>query len=799
MEQADGQARETTKLRDRLSRLSEASLRINETLDLDTVLQEVIDSARSLAGASYGGISTIYESRRGKDLITSGMTTEEHQRLAETPGGADFFQYLLGLAGPLRIPDMGSHFRSLGLPEFQPPVPATSFLATLLRNQGMAWGVIYLANGEGGREFTAEDEEALVMFASQAALVIANARRYREEQKARTDLETLINTSPVGVVVFDAKTGAAVSFNREAVRIMQVLRTPDSPPEQLLEVLTIQRGDGRRVSLAEVPLAQTLMAGETVRAEEILLSVPDGRSVSALMNATPIRSDDGEVETYVVTFQDMTALEELERLRAEFLGMVSHELRVPLTSITGSVTTLLEASSELDPAEMTQFFRIIRDQSNHMRYLIGDLLDVARIDTGTLPVSPAPADPAEMVDEAKNRFLSGGGRDNIQIDLPLDLPPVMADRRRIIQVVNNLLSNADRYSPEGSLIRVTAALQGLNVAISVADGGRGVSADVLPHLFRKFARIDGDDRGSSIAGSGLGLAICKGIVEAHGGRIWAESDGPGLGARFTFTIPAVEDAVHTTPVGPIRLPALSQRAARNHARILAVDDDPHALRYIRDALSKSGYEPIVTGDPDDVLHLIQEEEPDLVLLDLMLPGTDGIALMQGILETTDLPVIFVSIYGQEEVIARAFDMGATDYVVKPFSPTELGARIRAALRKRAAPGRAAPSEPYVLGDLTINYAERWVTLAGHLVQLTVSEYGVLYELSVNAGRVLSHDHMLQRVWGVRRSGEPGLVRTVMKRLRRKLGDDADNPTYLFTEPRVGYRMAKGEQPETTTQ
>ena len=293
MDQADEQARKTTESRDRLAKLSEASLRINETLDLDWVLQEVIDSARSLAGASYGGISTIYEARRGKDLVTSGMTTEEHQRLAETPGGADFFQYLLGLAGPLRIPDMGSHFRLLGLPEFQPPMPATSFLATLLRNQGMAWGVIYLANGEGGREFTAEDEETLVMFASQAALVIANARRYREEQKARTDLETLINTSPVGVVVMDAKTGAAVSFNREAVRIMEVLRTPDSPPEQLLEVLTVQRGDGRRVSLAEVPVAQTMMAGETVRAEEILLSVPDGRSVSMLMNATPIRSDDG--------------------------------------------------------------------------------------------------------------------------------------------------------------------------------------------------------------------------------------------------------------------------------------------------------------------------------------------------------------------------------------------------------------------------------------------------------------------------------------------------------------------------
>ena len=263
-----------------------------------------------------------------------------------------------------------------------------SFLATSLRNLGRAWGVIYLANEEGGPEFTPEDEETLVMFASQAALVIANARRYREEQKARTDLETLIDTSPVGVAVFDARTGAPVSFNREMVRMMGALRTPDGPPDQLLEVLIVQRGDGRRVSLAEVPLAQTMISGETARAEEIVLSVPDGRSVSALMNATPILADDGEVETYVVTLQDMTALEELERLRAEFLAMVSHELRTPLTSVKGSITTLLDPPSPLNPAEMRQFHRIIDSQVDRMHVLISDLLDVARIETGTLAVLP---------------------------------------------------------------------------------------------------------------------------------------------------------------------------------------------------------------------------------------------------------------------------------------------------------------------------------------------------------------------------------------------------------------------------
>ena len=787
----DSRDREIAELRERLSRLSDASRRINESLDFDRVLQEVLDAARSLTGARYGVMTLTGDSGEIEDFLSAGMTPEEAARVWDVPQQWQIIEHFTGIVEPMRVGDLADHLRSAGLPTFDPPLPVgpeVPFVAAPIMQRGEHVGNIFVADKEDRDEFSREDVETLVMFASHAAMVIANARRYRDERRARADLETLVDTSPVGVVVFDAKTGAPVSFNREVERIVDRLREPEQSPLELLDVLTYVRADGSEVSLGELPLAELLGAGEVIRVEEIVIRVPSGRSVSALLNATPIRSDDGDVVSFVVTLQDMTPLEELERLRAEFLGMVSHELRAPLTSIKGSVTTLLEAGSELDPTERTQFLRIIRDQSDQMRYLIGDLLDVARIETGTLSVEPEPSDVSSIVDEARSRFLSGGGRIDLRIEIGPELPRAMADRRRIVQVLSNLLSNAARYSPEGSPIVVRAAREGIDIAVSVADEGRGIPEDLVPHLFRKFSRTAGTAGASAFAGSGLGLAICKGIVEAHGGRIWAESDGPGLGARFTFTIPAAggDGGARTIPAAGSAGP---HRAPSSPLRVLAVDDDPQTLRYVRDALTRAGYAPIVTGDPDDVPRLMKEQRPNLVLLDLMLPGSDGLELMRDILKTSDVPVMFLSAYGQDEVVARALDTGAADYVVKPFSPTELAARIRAALRKRVEPQSPEPAGPYSGGALRIEYAQRRVTLAGEPVELTATEYAVLYELAVNAERVLTHNVILQRVWGPERVGEPWLVRDVVKRLRRKLSDDAQNPTYIFTEPRVGYRMA----------
>ena len=781
MTSTDELRRDNAALRQRMSSLSAAFLRISASLDFSAVLEEILASACALTGARYGAITTIDESGQPECFVTSGLTEEEHRQMAEWPDGRQLFDLLRDLPGVLTQQEMPAYVRSFG--PISDLIRPKTFQGTPMQHRGAQVGYFFLAKKEGGPEFKSEDEEMLVLFAAQAATAIANARTHRDEQQARADLEALINTSPIGVVVFSAGTGGIVRLNREAKRLVASLRAPDRTLEELLEVATYRRADGREIALRENPLAPELRKRETVRAEEIVFSVPDGRSVRILINATPIESEDGAVESVVVTMQDLAPFEELERSRAEFLGLVSHELRAPLTSIKGSTTTVLGRSSDMDPAEARQFFQIIDQQADHMDGLISDLLDAGRIDAGRLSVAPQPTDLASLVDRARNTFLSGGGRHVIHFDLPRDLPRVMADRRRFVQVLNNLLSNAAKHSPDSSPIRVAAVLDGTHVAISVADEGSGLPPDLLPRLFQKYSGLEGGDQERGIGGYGLGLAICKGLVEAHGGRIWAESGGLGQGTRLTFTIPVAEEAAGrpaTDPARRRRSPSAQER--RERPRILVVDDDPETLRYVRGALTEARYDPIVTGDPHEVSHLVKTRHPKLVLLDLILPGIDGIELMERLPELADLPVIFISGYGRDETIARALEKGAEDYIVKPFSPTELVARIRAALRRRTEP------EPFLLEALAIDYEQRHVTVAGRQVRLTATEYNLLHALSANSGRVSTYDYLLRQVWSGRDTGNPKVVRAFIKRLRQRLGDDASKPTYIFNERGVGYRM-----------
>ena len=357
---------------------------------------------------------------------------------------------------------------------------------------------------------------------------------------------------------------------------------------------------------------------------------------------------------------------------------------------------------------------------------------------------------------------------------------------------------AEALAPEVADLSLEAEPPTLRVRAGKGNRSRASRADREPRPDGIVPSRLSSDMPSAVTLVELPLSVMPShdemVVEAHGGRIWAESAGLGLGARFTFTLPLADEIGATDSMETARPGDTSRRSARRaQARVLVVDDDPLALRYVRDALTGADFVPLVTADPEEALRLAEAERPRLALLDLMLPGSDGIDLMKQILEIVDVPVIFLSAYGRDEIVARAIDSGAYDYMVKPFSPTELIARVRGALRRRLGSSNE-PSEPFVLGDLTIDYAARRVSVAGTPVKMTPTEYGLLAELSINAGRALTFDILLDRVWGVGHTGGRGSVRTYVKRLRRKLGDSAEDPRYIVAEPRVGYRMERGEGP-----
>ena len=777
---------EIESLRTRLSKLSQASLRVSETLDVNTVLREVIDNARDLTGARYGALLTYDPSGGIQDFITSGISAEELDRLHVSPKGLGLLAHMNEIREPLRLADISSHPSSVGFPQNHPPMK--TFLGMPIRHRGEHVGNIYLTEKEGGRDFAGEDQDVLVMFASQAGAAIFNARRYQDEQKAKADLEALVNISPVGVLVFDAETGNLVSANDETRRIVGNIHAPGRSLNELLEVMSIRRPDGSDIPVDQLPTMRALRQGENVLAEEVVIHLPDGRAVTTLVNARPILRDGGEIVSVVATIQDITPLEQMKRQRAEFMNNVSHELRTPLTSIKGSASTLLNSPYPVGPVENRQFLRVIDEQADRMRDLINDLVDITHIEAGTLSVSPEPTDVADLLDQVREAHdRQGAPNSRVEVELPPDIPRVMADNRRILQVLSNLVASVLMHPSETSAVRIRVFPRESHVAFTV--GGETAGSGATPpatgpggnpsNLHRIVERQTG--RGD------LGITICRGIIEAHGGRLTVGEGDSGEPGSFMFTMP-IAARQGRAEQGPDK--TSTPDSDKGRALVLALVVDPETSRLVRNTLSGERYITHAVKDPTEAGQLIERQDPDVILLEPMLPWSDGFEALVRIGRISNAPVILVA--GQEwhQQIGRAFELGAYDYIAKPFTSTELLARVDVALRREGATGWKESSASYLHDDLSILYAERKVAVAGRPVHLTATEYKLLTELSTAAGRVLSHEQILRRVWGPLYANDARIVRQYVKEVRHKLGDDAARPRYIFTEPGIGYRMAR---------
>ncbi|HEX6557496.1 MAG TPA: response regulator transcription factor [Ktedonobacteraceae bacterium] len=225
--------------------------------------------------------------------------------------------------------------------------------------------------------------------------------------------------------------------------------------------------------------------------------------------------------------------------------------------------------------------------------------------------------------------------------------------------------------------------------------------------------------------------------------------------------------------------------------VLTADDDPHLLRLVMRNLQLEGYEVLAASDGQQALEQIKAHTPDLVLLDVMMPKMDGFTVCQQVRAFSGVPIIMVTARGQEQEKVRGLDLGADDYLTKPFGVDELLARVRAVLRRSqfTASDRAFASPTLSIGEMTIDYAQHKVTMAGQEVDLTPTEYRIVSHLAQNAGRVVTQDALLEHVWGEEYIGESHVLQVNVNRLRHKLEPDPVYPRYILTKVGIGYFLA----------
>jgi DNA-binding response OmpR family regulator len=229
----------------------------------------------------------------------------------------------------------------------------------------------------------------------------------------------------------------------------------------------------------------------------------------------------------------------------------------------------------------------------------------------------------------------------------------------------------------------------------------------------------------------------------------------------------------------------------SNERIAVIDDDPLIVRLVRLHLDKAGYKVSTAADGERGLDLVATEIPDLVILDLMLPKLDGYEVCRRIREFSLVPVVMLTAKGEQVDKLRGFEMGADDYLTKPFAPRELLARVQAVLRRSQQVVPSASASTITCGDISVDLLRRRVTARGEVVKLTPTEFKLLQQLAANAGKVLSHTDLLTRVWGPEYRDDRDYLWAYVRHLRRKLEADPEHPVHILSEPGVGYVMECG--------
>ena len=494
---------------------------------------------------------------------------------------------------------------------------------------------------------------------SQAALHKLNADI--SQLSARHEL--ILNAAADGI--FGLGLDGQATFLNAAAAKMVGATLDDMKGRTVHEVVHHSHADGTPFPPELCPKLNAMRTEQPSVATEDVFWRKDGTSFAVEYTATPMRSVDGETVGAVVTFRDITERRAVQRLKDEFVSLVSHELRTPLTSIRGALGLLAGGLLQKSPEKGQRMLEIAVSNTDRLVRLINDILDLERIDSGKVTLSKQRCEPLSLLHDSAELMRPMADKAGVHLEVSgAVVGTVWADSDRITQTITNLLSNAIKFSPPQTTISLSADYGRDGIVFRVADQGRGIPKEKLETIFERFQQVDASDSRDK-GGSGLGLAICRSIVREHGGDIHVESTVGG-GSVFSFSLPAAAAQ-------------LLERPASSGARVIICDDDPGVRETLQEILQQRGYDVAVADGGEELLSLARAAAPDVILLDLFMPGMSGwetMAALRAEPELAGIPVIILSVLSPDETPAP-FDPAG--WVSKPLDENTLVDALEQAL------------------------------------------------------------------------------------------------------------------------
>jgi PAS domain S-box-containing protein len=647
---------------------------LSAELELSKLFQAVLERAAALLGVAAGELAIFDEARQQLVVIANHNTgtVSTGTRLAVGEGAMGHVAQTLE---PLIIPD---YHTWAGRSAQYAQVDAYAVAVVPLLIRGRLVGALSMWHADPHKQFGPGDLRLINLFAPQAAIAIENARLYSEAQHQRQYFEELVKNSPVAIVALDNDHNI-VSCNPAFEKLFGYTER-EVVHRNLDELITTEAM--RREAVAYTRQA---LHHEPVKALRQRLR-RDGSLVDVEVLAVPVVVG-GEPVGLMGLYHDVTELLEARRdaeaansAKSQFLASMSHELRTPLNAIIGYSEMLEEEAADAGQEAFVPDLQKIRSAGRHLLSLINDILDLSKIEAGKLELYLEGFDVRATLEEVATTVapLMEKNANHLVVRCADGLGAMHADLTRIRQVLLNLLSNASKFTKQGTITlaaeRQTSGAEDWLV-FRVADSGIGMTPEQLGRLFEAFAQADASTT-RNYGGTGLGLAISRRFCRMMGGDVTVESE-PGLGSTFTVRLPARvaeprregADAA-TAPEPPAPEPAATA------GTVLVIDDDPAARTLMRRFLSREGFGVVEAPDGEKGLALALERRPDVITLDILMPGIDGWAVLAALKSdpaVASIPVILATIVDEERF---GFALGAADYLPKPIDRERLSEVLR---------------------------------------------------------------------------------------------------------------------------